>query len=173
MPGVDLIAVGDDGVVCAPGEEGELRAKGPQVMVGYVDASLDADAFDDNGYFRTGDLGIIDDEGFVAITGRLKDIIIRRGENISAKEVEDLLFDHPDVGDVAVIGLSNERTGEQVCAVVVPAGVDELDVDTIGSFLRNAGLRTQALPERVEVVESLPRNPAGKVLKRELQELYR
>jgi cyclohexanecarboxylate-CoA ligase len=173
MPGVDLIAVGDDGVVCAPGEEGELRAKGPQVMIGYVDASLDADAFDDSGYFRTGDLGIIDDEGFVAITGRLKDIIIRSGENISAKEVEDLLFDHPDVGDVAVIGLPNERTGEQVCAVVVPTGVDEPDVDTFASFLRDAGLRSQALPERVEVVESLPRNPAGKVLKRELQELYR
>ncbi|MEM7139807.1 MAG: AMP-binding protein [Actinomycetota bacterium] len=173
MPGVDLIAVAEDETVCPPGVEGELRAKGPQVMLGYVDASLDADAFDANGYYRTGDLGVIDEQGFVVITGRLKDVIIRNGENISAKEVEDLLFAHDEIADVAVVGLPDERTGERVCAVVVVADGVAHDVDAIAAYLRDAGLRNQALPERVETVEALPRNPAGKVLKRELQERFR
>ena len=95
MPGVELITVAPDGSRCPRGVEGELRAKGPQVMLGYVDASLDADAFDEDDYYRTGDLGVIDSDGYVVITGRLKDVIIRNGENVSAKEVEDLLFTHP------------------------------------------------------------------------------
>ncbi len=169
MPGVDLIAVAEDGSQCPPGTEGELRAKGPQVMVGYVDSSLDADAFDANGYFRTGDLGIIDADGYVSITGRLKDIIIRNGENVSAKEVEDLLFTSPEVTEVVAFGLPDERTGERVTVAVVPAEGATPTVESLAEFLRAAGLRNQALPERVELVESLPRNPAGKVLKRELQ----
>ena len=169
MPGVDLIAVADDESICAPGQEGELRAKGPQVMLGYVDESLNADAFDANGYFRTGDLGVIDEDGYVTITGRLKDIIIRHGENISAKEVEDLLYTCADVADVAVFGVPDERTGERVVAAVVPTEGASPTVQSIGEFLKAAGLRNQALPERVDVIDALPRNPAGKVLKRELQ----
>jgi acyl-CoA synthetase (AMP-forming)/AMP-acid ligase II len=172
MPGVELIAVADDGRVCAPGEEGELRAKGPQVMLGYVDAALDDEAFDDDGYYRTGDLGIIDGDGYVTITGRLKDVIIRNGENISAKEVEDLLFAHPGVADVAVIGLPDERTGERVCAVLVAAGDATPSVETVAAFLSESGLRIQARPVRVELIDTLPRNPAGKVLKRQLQQIY-
>ncbi|MBY0399051.1 AMP-binding protein, partial [Myxococcota bacterium] len=105
LPDVDLRAVRSDGTLAAPGESGELRARGPHVFRGYLDASLDAAAFDDAGYFRTGDLGFIDLEGYVTITGRLKDVIIRKGENIPAKEVEDLLYTHPKVVEVAVIGL--------------------------------------------------------------------
>ena len=101
--------------------DGELRLKGPQCFLGYVDASLDAAAFDDEGWLRTGDLGEVDSEGFVTITGRLKDVIIRNGENISAVELEDVLLRHPDIVDVAVLGLPDARTGERVCAVVVPA----------------------------------------------------
>ncbi len=168
MPGVDLIAVDAEERVCPPGVEGELRAKGPQVMLGYVDSTLDADAFDANGYFRTGDLGVIDAEGYVTITGRLKDIIIRNGENISAKEVEDLLFTCPEVADVAVFGVPDDRTGERVAAAIVPAEGAAPTVESIGEFLRAAGLRNQALPERVDLLDALPRNPAGKVLKREL-----
>ena len=169
LPGVDLITVDENEERCEAGVEGELRAKGPQVMLGYVDSSLDADAFDADGYFRTGDLGVIDAEGFVTITGRLKDIIIRNGENISAKEVEDLLFTSPEVTDVAVFGVPDERTGERVVAAIVPAADATPTVESIGAFLRGEGLRTQALPERVDLVDALPRNPAGKVLKRELQ----
>ena len=117
-PGVELIVVGLDGNRAGPGDEGEIRLKGPQVIRGYLDPSLDAEAFDDEGYFRSGDLGIVDDEGYVTITGRLKDVIIRHGENISAKEVEDLLYAHPAVADVAVIGLPDPKTGERACAVV-------------------------------------------------------
>ena len=105
-PGVELRIVTLDGKVAGEGEEGEIRAKGPQVFRGYLDASLDAAAFDEDGWFRTGDLGKIDRDGHVLITGRVKDIIIRHGENISAKELEDLLFTHPKIADVAVIGLA-------------------------------------------------------------------
>ena len=172
LPGVDLITVSGDGQVCGPGEEGELRAKGPQVMLGYVDNSLDAEAFDSGGYYRTGDLGVIDADGYVTITGRLKDIIIRHGENISAKEVEDLLFALDDIADAAVIGLPHDRTGESVCAVVVPAGGARLTLEGLAAALADAGLRRQATPERLEIVDALPRNPAGKVLKRALQQRF-
>jgi len=169
LPGVSLRAVRLDGTVAATGEEGELQARGPQVTRGYVDASLDAAAFDD-GWFRTGDLGVIDDEGYVRITGRLKDIIIRNGENISAKEIEDLLFTHPKVAEVAVIGLPDDRTGERVCAVVSLApGQPALTLAELRAHLEAHGLRRQAVPEQIEHVDGLPRNPAGKVTKQVLQ----
>ena len=111
----------DDGRVASPGEEGELRLRGPQCFLGYVDASLDAAAFDDDGWFRSGDLGIIDADGNVTVTGRIKDIIIRNAENISALEIEDALYQHPAVADVAVVAAPDPRTGERVCAFVVAA----------------------------------------------------
>lgn len=173
MPGVDLRAVTMDGRVAGPGEEGELRAKAPQLMLGYLDGALDAEAFDDDGYFRTGDLGIIDEDGYVIISGRLKDVIIRHGENISAKEVEDLLFRHPQVQDVAVIGLPDDRTGERACAVVsTPDGQDPLDMATMQAFLLETGLRKNAIPEQLEHVDVVPRNPSGKITKKVLQEQY-
>jgi cyclohexanecarboxylate-CoA ligase len=172
MPEVELITVAAEGTRCTPGEEGELRAKGPQVMLGYVDQSLDDEAFDRDGYLRTGDLGVIDEDGFVIVTGRLKDIIIRNGENISAKEVEDLLFTCDEVADIAVYGVPDERTGERVAAAVVAAEGAQPTADSLAAFLRAAGLRNQALPERVTVIDSLPRSPAGKVLKRELPTVF-
>lgn len=174
MPGVRLRVVTLDGKPAAAGEEGELRAKAPQMMLGYVDPALDAEAFDADGYFRTGDLGTVDADGFVRITGRLKDIIIRKGENISAKEIEDLLFTHPRVADVAVIGLPDAERGERVCAVVVAReGAAALDFVEMVEFLRGAGLMTQKLPEQLEIVDVLPRNPTGKVIKRDLVGRYR
>jgi acyl-CoA synthetase (AMP-forming)/AMP-acid ligase II len=173
MPGVELKLVTVDGAVAGPGEEGEIRAKAPQVMRGYLDASLDAAAFDEEGYFRTGDLGRIDERGNVVITGRLKDVIIRKGENVSAKEVEDLLYLHPSIADVAVIGLPDPDSGERVCAVVqLTEGVDELTFEDMVGFLRGEGLMNQKLPEQLELVDLLPRNPAGKVLKHVLREQY-
>jgi acyl-CoA synthetase (AMP-forming)/AMP-acid ligase II len=173
MPGVELISVRLDGERARAGEEGELRARAPQLMKGYLDASLDADAFDSEGFFRTGDLGVIDDDGYVVITGRLKDIIIRKGENISAKEVEDLLFAHPGVADVAVIGLPDAEVGERCCAVVVPHDASSPPTfDEVVRYLRGEGLTTYKLPERLELVEVLPRNPAGKVLKQDLRAAY-
>ncbi|MEX2538602.1 MAG: AMP-binding protein [Actinomycetota bacterium] len=171
MPGVDLKLVTLEGKLATPGEEGEIRAKAPQLMKGYLDASLDAEAFDEDGYFRTGDLGRLDD-GYIVITGRLKDIIIRKGENISAKEVEDLLFTHPKVADVAVIGLPDPAAGERACAVVVTKNADAISMDEMRDFLKDLGLRMQAIPEQLEIVDALPRNPAGKVLKQDLRKAY-
>jgi acyl-CoA synthetase (AMP-forming)/AMP-acid ligase II len=173
MPGVELKLVKLDGSVAGPDEEGEIRAKAPQMMRGYLDSALDEDAFDEDGWFRTGDLGSQDADGNLIITGRLKDIIIRNMENISAKEVEDLLFEHPQVGDAAVIGLPDDRTGERVVAVVVTAeGQEPISFETMKEHLVGKGLRKQALPEQLEFIDILPRNPTGKVVKYELREQY-
>jgi cyclohexanecarboxylate-CoA ligase len=170
-PGVTFKVVSIQGDVVGAGSEGELRVKGPQLMRGYLDSSLDEEAFDDEGFFRTGDLGVIDAEGYIVVTGRLKDVIIRHGENISAKEVEDLVYRHPSVADVAVIGLPDPRTGERACAVVaLRPGSGQFDLDQLREFLTGKGLRVQAVPEQLEFVDSVPRNPAGKILKHKLRE---
>jgi acyl-CoA synthetase (AMP-forming)/AMP-acid ligase II len=171
--GVQLRLVTLEGKEAGIGEEGEVRAKGGQVMKGYLDSSLDAEAFDEDGWFKTGDLGRLDAEGMLTITGRVKDIIIRNMENVSAKEVEDVLFSHPDVADVAVIGVPDPKTGERVCAVVVPKDpASPPDLASIVAHAREQGLMTQKLPERLEVVDALPRNPTGKVLKFELKDRF-
>jgi acyl-CoA synthetase (AMP-forming)/AMP-acid ligase II len=171
-PGVELIVVGLDGRRAGPGVEGEIRLKGPQVIRGYLDPSLDADAFDEDGYFRTGDLGIVDQDGYVTITGRLKDVIIRHGENISAKEIEDLLYTHPAVADVAVIGLPDPKTGERACAVVAVKEGHSFAFDVMVAYLKGKELRLQAIPEQLVVIESVPRNPAGKILKHTLRQRF-
>ncbi len=170
-PGAELRVVKGDGSVAAPGEEGELRARGPQLFRGYLDASLDAAAFDVDGFFRTGDLGFLDADGFVTVTGRLKDVIIRKGENISAKEVEDLLYDHPKVLDVAVIGLPDPALGERCCAVVA-CGEEALGFDEMVAFLKSRELMMQKVPEQLEIVEAVPRNAAGKIEKNALRERF-
>jgi cyclohexanecarboxylate-CoA ligase len=170
---VDLKVVTLEGKPAGADEEGEIRVKGRQVFRGYVDASLNADAFDEDGYFRTGDLGRQDADGYVVITGRLKDIIIRKGENISAKEVEDLLYTHPKVADVAVIGLPDPKLGERCCAVVASRDpADALSFEEMISFLREQGLMNQKIPEQLELVDTVPRNPSGKILKHVLREQY-
>ena len=148
--------------------DGELRLKGPQCFLGYLDPALDADAFDDEGWFRTGDLGTIDDAGNVRITGRLKDVIIRNAENISALEIEDVLLRHPDIVDVAVIGLPDARTGERVCAVVVAP--PSLTIEALGEHCTAQGLARHKCPEQLELVEAIPRNPMGKALKQQLKD---
>ncbi len=171
--GVEIAVVRADGTRAGPGEEGELRCRGPSLCRGYLDASLDAAAFDEQGLFRSGDLGVVDADGYVVITGRLKDVIIRKGENISAKEVEDLLYPHPKVADVAVIGIPDPAVGERCCAVVAcrdPA--DPLCFDEMVAYLSERGLMRQKLPERLELVDSVPRNPTGKILKHELRRRF-
>ncbi|WP_395108052.1 class I adenylate-forming enzyme family protein [Actinomadura sp. SCN-SB] len=172
-PGTDLRVVRGDGTLADHGETGELRVRAPQLMLGYVDRALDRDAFDEDGYFRTGDLAFLDERGYVTITGRLKDVIIRKMENISAREVEEHLITHPGVADAAVIGVPDEEAGERVCAVVVPAdpaappGLAELC-----EHARGRGLNVRRLPERLEIVDELPRNAMGKVVKPRLRERF-
>ncbi|WP_043673789.1 class I adenylate-forming enzyme family protein [Streptomyces xylophagus] len=155
-------------------EGGEVRLRGEAVCQGYLDPAQTAEAFDADGFLRTGDLGTVTDSGHLILTGRLKDVIIRKGENISAKEIEDLLAAHPDVGDVAVVGLPDVERGERVCAVVEqPPGAGELTLSAVTDYLRAEGLSVHKLPEQLEIVDALPRNETlRKVLKYKLRERY-
>ncbi|MFD9115771.1 class I adenylate-forming enzyme family protein [Streptomyces bottropensis] len=154
--------------------DGEVRLRGEAVCRGYLDPAQSATAFDADGFFVTGDLGHLTDSGHLVLTGRLKDVIIRKGENISAKEIEDLLHRHPAVRDVAVIGLPDAERGERVCAVVEqPPATEALTLEAVTSYLRAEGLSVHKLPEQVEVVDALPRNETlRKVLKYKLRERY-
>jgi cyclohexanecarboxylate-CoA ligase len=171
--GADVRIVALDGTPAHPDQEGEIRVKGPMVFAGYTDPSLNEEAFDQDGYFRTGDLGWMREDGHLVLTGRLKDVIVRKGENISAKEIEDLLYTHPKVVEVAVIGLPDAQRGERVCAVVQV--VDERDpllLEEVIDFCRAAGLMTQKIPEQLEAVTDWPRAGTGKIVKKSLRERF-
>lgn len=171
--GGEVRIVRDDGTPAATGEVGEVHLRGPQLMVGYVDATLDAEAFDENGFLRTGDLGFLDERGYLTITGRVKDIIIRNMENISAREVEEKLLGHPAIADAAVIGLPSAATGELACAVVVPEpGLKRPTLAELSAFLGERGLNIRKHPEQLEFVDALPRNAMNKVLKPVLRERF-
>jgi cyclohexanecarboxylate-CoA ligase len=173
VEGAEVRIVTLDGRMAGPGEEGEVRVRGPMVFHGYTDPALTADAFDPDGFFRTGDLGVLRADGHVALTGRLKDVIVRKGENISAKEIEDLLYNHPKVIEVAVVGIPDATRGEMVCAVVQLAeGAEGLDLAEVVAFCREAGLMTQKIPERVETRTEWPRAGTGKILKKALRDEY-
>ncbi len=162
-----------DGTLADADEVGEVRLQGPMLLKGYRDELLDKEAFDEQGRFCTGDLGFLRADGYITLTGRLKDVIIRKGENISAKEVEDILYTHPKVGDCAVIGLKDRERGERVCAVVETApGQQPLTFAEMVEWCKNAGLMTQKIPEQLEVVDVLPRNPTFKILKYKLRDEY-
>jgi acyl-CoA synthetase (AMP-forming)/AMP-acid ligase II len=150
--------------------DGELRLKGAQCFLGYVDPAMDGSAFDEAGWLRTGDLGRVGEDGFVVITGRSKDVIIRNAENIAPAEVEQVLIKHPDIDDVAVVGLPDERTGERVCAVVVPRSGRAPSLDSVRQFCLAEGMTRQKVPEQLEVVPSIERNPMGKVVKSRLRD---
>ena len=172
--GCEVAIVSADGTEAPAGVEGEVRVSGPMLFSGYTDPALDADAFDEAGRFRTGDLGVLRADGHLTLTGRVKDIIIRKGENISAKEVEDVLYAHPRVGAAAVIGLPDAERGELVCAVVETApDCDDLTFADMAEACRQAGLARQKVPERLEVHPGpLPRNATLKILKHKLREAY-
>jgi cyclohexanecarboxylate-CoA ligase len=148
---------------------GEICARGPQMLRGYLHPEDETDSFDDDGYFRTGDLARWVDDDYLVVTGRAKDIIIRNGENISPKEVEDILATHPDIAEIAVVGLPDARTGERACAVIVPSGGSTPDVATLRDVLVSAGLARFKVPEQVVIWDALPKNDAGKVLKHQIR----
>jgi acyl-coenzyme A synthetase/AMP-(fatty) acid ligase len=171
--GCDIKIVASDGSTASANAEGEVRVSGPMVCKGYTDPALNDDAFDADGYFRTGDIGYLRDDGHIVLTGRIKDIIIRKGENIAAKEIEDLLYQHPKVAEVAVIGLADPERGELVCAVVETAGgAEPLSFAELQQYCRDAGLMTQKIPEQLEFVDAMPRNATMKVLKYELRDRF-
>jgi cyclohexanecarboxylate-CoA ligase len=171
LAGVEITLVDDGDVPVGPGVEGEILARGPDCCLGYHDATLNADAFTADGWFRTGDLGTRDAAGWLRITGRKKDIIIRKGENISAREVEDLLASHPAVAEVAVIGVPDAAAGEIACAVVrVRPGATAPSLAALCEHLLACGLSKRKLPERLRVVTTFPRTDSGKILKRSLRD---
>jgi acyl-CoA synthetase (AMP-forming)/AMP-acid ligase II len=173
VEGADVRIVRLDGRAAGPDEEGEVRVKGPMVFHGYTDPTLTKEAFDEDGYFRTGDLGKLRADGHLTLTGRLKDVIVRKGENISAKEIEDLLYTHPKVVEVAVIGLPDPERGERVCAVVQLAEeAGDLELADVVSFCRGAGLMTQKIPEQLEIRAEWPRAGTGKIVKKSLRDEY-
>jgi acyl-CoA synthetase (AMP-forming)/AMP-acid ligase II len=151
----------------------EIRVRGPQMLVGYQHPEDEAESFDAQGYFRTGDLARWIDDEYLVVTGRAKDIIIRNGENISPKEVEDILTGHPGIAEIAIVGLPDERTGERACAVVVPTAAPdpdpELDIVGLRAFLEDSGVARFKVPEQVIIWDHLPKNDAGKVLKHQIR----
>ena len=151
------------------GASGEIHARGPQMLVGYLHPDDEAESFDADGYFRTGDLARWVDGDYLVVTGRAKDLIIRNGENIAPKEIEDLLIGHPGIAEVAIVGLPDARTGERACAVIVPTDQPEPDVAGLRDFLQSRGVAIFKAPEQVVIWDALPRNDAGKVLKHQIQ----
>lgn len=171
MAGCQVRVLDEDGHDLPPGEPGELLTKGPELFMGYVDGSLDAEAFAPGGWFRTGDIGTVQADGLLLVTGRKKDIIIRAGENISAQEVEETLSRHPAVAEAAVVGWPDKAYGERVGAFAVLRAGASLDLDAVGAHFRASGLARQKTPERLMILDAFPRNPAGKILKSELRKL--
>lgn len=151
--------------------EGEIAFRGPNMFIGYLDPDHDADSFTEDGFFRMGDMGRVIDDRFVVITGRKKDIIIRKGENISPLEIENALMKHPDVANVSIVGAPDAERGEMVVAFVVPAPGARFDMAAMTAHLTACGFARQKFPERLELVETLPMNAVGKVQKPELRKI--
>jgi len=160
------------GAPVAAGERGEICIKGPNIMAGYWNRpDATAEAIDTDGWFHSGDVGFFDDEGYLYVVDRVKDMVISGGENVYPAEVESVLQGHPAIADVAVVGLPDERWGEAVTAVVVPADGAEVTLDDVRAFAEGS-LARYKLPTRLQVVDELPRNPAGKILKYELRDRF-
>lgn len=169
---VQTKVVGPDGTeLNENGAVGELLYRGPNVIPGYFRRpDLNAQAFDADGYFRTGDLFQIAGDRYLKFFDRAKDIIIRGGYNISAQEVENVLLAHPAVQDVAAVGMPDENLGERTCVYVVPKPGQTVTLESLTAYMREQGVATYKLPERLEVVDAIPRNPVGKILKKELRQ---
>jgi cyclohexanecarboxylate-CoA ligase len=167
LEGALVQIVGPDGLEVPRGDEGDIAYRGPSHMIEYFrDEAQTAALFTTEGFSVSGDLGRMDTDGFVRVTGRLKDIVIRGGMNISAREVEEHLLRHPGIANVAIVGMPDERLGERVCAYVVPAVHGEtVTLEEITSYLKALEVAVQKLPERLEIVASLPMTATGKVQK--------
>ena len=163
--GYDVRVVDDAGRDVAPGEDGELLVRGPSLFLGYLDPADREGSLDADGYFRTGDIGRIVNGNGILVTGRKKDLIIRGGENLSAKEIEDALHRHELIREAAVVAMPHARLGETVCAYLIATGAERPDVAALAGFLDAAGLARQKYPERVEYVDDFPRTASGKVRK--------
>jgi len=170
LPGMEVRVVDPAGHGVGVGEEGQLQVRGCSNFIGYMKrpglAQVDAD-----GWFDTGDIARMDADGYIRIAGRSKDIIIRGGENIPVVEVEDMLFKHPSVATVAIVGYPDARLGERACAYVIPRPGATLSFEEMVAYLKEQKMAVQYIPERLEVVEDVPRTPSGKIQKFKLRDM--
>jgi acyl-CoA synthetase (AMP-forming)/AMP-acid ligase II len=174
LPGVEIRLVDDDGHDVGPGVPGEILSRGPDLFLGYTDSRLTHEAIDADGWFATGDIGQADEDGYITIVDRKKDIIIRGGENVSALEVEELLLRLSGVIEVAVVAAPDPRLGEHGCAFLrVDGAGSELGLPALRAHLESSGLGRQKWPEEVRIVDDLPRTPSGKVRKADLRRQLR
>ena len=172
MSDVEMKVVDDDGNTLPPGEAGEILARGPRVMSGYwKDEEKTAKTIDKDGWVHTGDVGYVDEAGYYFLSGRSSDMIIRAGENISPEELENVIRDHPKVEDVAVIGVPDETWGEEPRAVVIPKKGEQPAEAEIMEWCRER-LASFKRPRTVVFVDDLPRNPMGKLIKKDIREKY-
>jgi cyclohexanecarboxylate-CoA ligase len=169
---MELRVVDADGLPVAAGHEGDLLVRGAAQFVGYFRRpEFTAEGHTADGWFKTGDRGTLDPAGYLAITGRSKDLIIRGGENIPVVEVENLLYTHPKIAGVAIVAIPDPRLGERACAVVIPREGQTITLGEIVTFLEGHELARQKLPERLELVSEFPMTPSGKIQKYRLREL--
>ena len=169
LPGVDLKVVDIDDKVALPGESGKLYVRSCSNFGGYLQRP-NWNNTDSEGWFDTGDLAKMDSQGYIRITGRSKDVIIRGGENIPVVEIESLLYRHPSIAMVAIVAYPDERLGERACAVVVPKPEHSIDLETISNYLKAQKIAIQYIPERLEVLPAMPTTPSGKIQKFKLRE---
>jgi acyl-CoA synthetase (AMP-forming)/AMP-acid ligase II len=174
LPGVELRLVDESGKEVPPGVPGEILSRGPDRFVGYTDPALSRSALDAQGWYRSGDVGILDAEGWLTITDRVKDIIIRGGENVSAAEVEELLMRMPGVAEVAVVAAPDARLGEHGCAFFrMQEGLPAPDLGAVRHHLAAAGLAKQKWPEEIRSAAEFARTPSGKIKKFVLRDALR
>jgi non-ribosomal peptide synthetase component E (peptide arylation enzyme) len=173
LDGTFVRVVDEDGQNVVPGEEGEILCVGPEQMAGYTDFTANAEAFDESGYFRTGDLGVLFPNGLLQVTGRKKDIIIRGGENLSAVEIEEILLRHEAVHEAAAVAIPDEIYTERVCVVVALNPNASLTLDDIRQYFATAGVARHKTPERLVVLPELPHTATGKINKQELRAAVR
>jgi acyl-CoA synthetase (AMP-forming)/AMP-acid ligase II len=172
-PGNEIRLLDDDGRDIGVGSDGEIVSRGPELFVGYCDSALDRDAFLPGGWFRTGDIGRLDDDGYLTITDRKKDVIIRGGENIASKEIEDILAAHPAIAEAAAVGCPDARYGERVAVFVTLRSGASLDLHAVRRHFEAAQVARQKTPEHLVIVDEFPRSLSGKVRKVELRDRLR
>ncbi|SHF22667.1 cyclohexanecarboxylate-CoA ligase [Lampropedia hyalina DSM 16112] len=170
LPGVEIQTVDINGEPLHPGEQGRLLVRSASNFGGYLKRPA-LNSTDEHGWFDTGDLAIINAQGYLRITGRSKDVIIRGGENIPVVEVETLLYRHPAVALAAIVAYPDERLGERACAVVVPKEGQSIDFDSMVEFLKSQKLALQYIPEKLIVRAAMPATPSGKIQKFKLREI--
>jgi len=169
LPGMEARIVDANGGGVATGEEGQLQVRGCSNFAGYLKRP-NLNNTDDEGWFDTGDLARMDADGYIRISGRSKDIVIRGGENVPVVEIEGLLFKHPALSGVAIVGYPDQRLGERACAFVTLREGKEFSLPEMAAYLESEGVAKQYMPERLEVVDDLPRTPSGKIQKFKLRE---